>query len=309
MKTCQRSPLFTLRHVLSNNSLRCSLPTHLHFCYTDLLCWSAVLTFKACYMEITRSCKIHSLNWDTIPDLESRLTRHDVALRRVSVKFSYYPDTVEYDSFQEAANYVKGKYTPDNYSIWAFGRLHDTEFQHTISRGRNIHGQEYLYVTVSCSDALSILNSVMLFFGLKPDEPSTLPPSPPRTAFIAHRFDRVGQECADKLARFLQLLDFQVVTGRAYSPRSIAEKIRAKIEDQAIVFIILTPGSDDTWLIQESVLGELQGKPLLILKEQSASFKPGILADKEFIPFTLPCISASLVPVLEGLRDLGYHFC
>jgi len=260
-------------------------------------------------MEITRSCKIDSLNWDTLPDLESRLTRHGIVLRSVSVKFSYYPDTIEYDSFQDAANYVKGKHTPDNYHIWAFGDLQDSEFKLSISRGRNIHGDEYLYVTVSCSDALSILDSVMLFFDLKPDEPSTLPPSPPRTAFIAHRFNRVGQQCADKLARFLELLDFQVVTGRAYSPSSIAEKIRAKIEDQAIVFIILTPGSDDTWLIQESVLGELQGKPLLILKEESASFKPGILADKECIPFDLPCMSACLIPVLEGLRDLGYEFC
>lgn len=260
-------------------------------------------------MEITRSCKIDSLNWDTLPDLQSRLTRHGIVLRSVSVKFSYYPDTIEYDSFQDAANYVKGKDTPNYYTIWALGDLQDSQFRLTISRGRNIHGDEYLYVTVSCSDALSILDSVVLFFDLKPDEPSTLPPSPPRTAFIAHRFDSLGQECADKLARFLELLNFQVVTGRAYSPRSIAEKIRAKIQDQAIVFIILTPGSHNTWLIQESVLSELQGKPLLILKEKSASFKPGILADKEYIPFTLPCMSMSLIPVLEGLRDLGYELC
>lgn len=259
-------------------------------------------------MEISRSCKIDDFNWGVLPDLESRLTRHGVVLRSVSVELSRYPDTIKYDSLQDATNDIKKKGTPKYYSIWLHGVLPNSEFSLAILRDRNIHGQQFLSITVSGSEAPSILDSVMQFLDLKPDEPSTLPPKPLRTAFIAHRFDSVGEQCAEKLARFLELLDFQVVTGRAYSPRSITEKLRVKIEEQSIVFVILTPGSDDTWLIQEAVLGELQGKPLVILKETSAKFKPGILNDKEYIPFTLPYISTCLIPILEGLRDLGYSF-
>ena len=257
-------------------------------------------------MEIRRSCKIHDINWGTLPDLESRLTRDGVVVSSVSVEFSYYPDTIKYDSFQDAADYIRGKGTPTWYTIWVHGRLEDTEFQLHLSRGYNIHDEEFLYVTVSCSDAPSILDSVMLFFDLNPDESSTLRSNLPRTAFVVRRFDSTGAVAADKLARFLELLDFKVVTGRAYSPKSIAEKVRTRIQEQSTVFIILTPGADDTWLIQESILGDIKGKPLFILKETSVDFKPGMLKDMEHIPFTLPHIDTCFIPVLEGLRELGY---
>jgi len=230
-------------------------------------------------------------------------------VRSVSVEFSHYHDTITYDSLQEAADHVKGKDAPNKHDIWIHGTLQESDFSLNIARGYNIRDEEYLHVIVSCSGAPSILDSVMQFFNLKPREPSTLPPNPPRTAFIAHRFDSTGTDAADKLARFLELLDFQVATGRAYSPRSIKEKVRARIEEQSTVFIILTPGSDDTWLIQESLLGDIKGKPLVILKETSVDFKPGILMDKEYIPFTLPHVYTCFIPILEGLRDLGYTFC
>ena len=260
-------------------------------------------------MEISRSCRIDDFNWGLLPDLESRLTRNGVAVRSVSVELSRYPDTIKYNSLQDATNDVREKGTPKWYTIWVHGLLQNSDFRLSIFRDRNIHRQEFLSVTVLGSEASSILDSVMQFFDLKPDEPSTLPPNPPRTAFIAHHLDSTGTTAADKLARFLELLDFHVVTGRAYSPKSVAEKVRARIQEQSIIFVILTPGPDDTWLIQESVLGDVKGKPLVILKETSVDFKSGILTDKEYIPFTLPHIDACFIPILEGLRDLGYTFC
>lgn len=260
-------------------------------------------------MKIWRSCKIQDINWGTLPDLKSRLTRDGVVVSTASVEFARYPDTITYDSLQHAANDLTCKRAPVRYAIRIYGTHQESDFTLHISRDYNVHNQELLYVIVEGSDPRSILDSVMQFFDLKPDEPSTTPPNPPRTAFIAHRFDSTGTDAADKLARFLELLDFQVVTGRAYSPRSISEKLRARIQEQSIVFIILTPGSDDTWLTQESVLGHIEGKPLVILKETSVEFKPGMLMDKEYIPFTLPHIDASFIPILEGLRDLGYTFC
>ena len=127
-----------------------------------------------------------------------------------------------------------------------------------------------------------------------------------RKAFIAHRFDTNGTDCSDKLARFLELIGFKVVTGRAYAPKSVASKVKDRIEEQAIIFVILTPGADDIWLTQESIIGEVKGKPLIIIKEKSVEFKPGILADHEYIPFDLSNIEVGFLAILEGLRELGY---
>ncbi|HLW82345.1 MAG TPA: hypothetical protein VKS20_09920 [Candidatus Acidoferrales bacterium] len=110
----------------------------------------------------------------------------------------------------------------------------------------------------------------------------------------------------DKLARFLGLLGFAVITGRAYSPKSIADKVRSRMEQQAIVFVILTPGDDATWLVQESAIAKIQGKPLFLLKETSAEFKSGILADHEYIPFENGRVESCFVPILEGMREIGY---
>ena len=134
----------------------------------------------------------------------------------------------------------------------------------------------------------------------------SLPPLPSRTVFVAHRFDELGTSCAEKTARFLELLGFRVVTGRAYEPISVAEKVRTRLLSQAIVIAILTPGDDSTWLVQESVLGESHGKPLIVLRDRVADFKPGILGDLEYIPFVAPVVETAFISLLEGLRALGY---
>ena len=47
-------------------------------------------------------------------------------------------------------------------------------------------------------------------------------------------------------------------------------------------------------------------QPLFLLKENSASFNPGILGDWEYIPFEGANIERTYAPILEGLRELGY---
>ena len=125
-----------------------------------------------------------------------------------------------------------------------------------------------------------------------------------RTVFIAHRFDERGQEADSKVARFLELLGFRVVTGRGFAPTPIAEKVKGRLTSQAIVIAILTTGDDSTWLVQESLLANLGGKPLFLLKEEGTSFKPGLLADVEYIPFESHAIEKAFIPLLEGLREL-----
>jgi hypothetical protein len=103
------------------------------------------------------------------------------------------------------------------------------------------------------------------------------------------------------------LLNFEVSTGRGFSPGSISEKVKARMERQSLVFAIMTAGDDSTWLIQESLLGSLE-KPLFLLKEKAYEFKPGLLGDHEYIPFTNLIIETTFVPILEGIRDLGFKF-
>jgi len=257
-------------------------------------------------MDITRSCKISDLNWGALPDLMARLKRLGITVESISAELSWYPDKVTFDSLEDASRDAIERGSPKHFDINIRGKRDEKLFSLSIYRSRNIHSQEFLCVRASGIEGSDQLDSITEFLGLIPDEPSALPPRPPRTAFITHRFDSTGTDCSDKLARFLELLGFRVVTGRAYAPKSISSKVRARIEEQAVIFVILTPGSDDTWLTQESILGEVKGKPLIILKEKSVEFKPGILADHEYIPFQLSNIEGGFISVLEGLRDLGY---
>ena len=257
-------------------------------------------------MNISRACKLSELNWGALPDFPARLDRLGITVDKVSVEISRYPDSITYYSLEKAVQDVHIKGAPKEYRIYINGKLSDKSFSLDVIRGTNIYGEKYLNIAANGIEESETLDSMMTFLGLEADEPTTLPPSPKRTAFIAHRFDTNGTDCADKLARFLELIGFKVVTGRAYAPKSVASKVKIRIEEQAVIFVILTPGSDDTWLTQESIIGEVKGKPLIILKEKRVEFKPGILADHEYIPFVLSNMEVGFISVLEGLRELGY---
>jgi len=217
-------------------------------------------------MNISRSCIITDLNWALIPDLVARLERQGWTIKRTSIEIRRYPDTLTFDTVDEAIVNVRKYGPPRRYSIGLSGGSKSLD----LRRDSNIHGEEYLLLQMDKIDAAEELNGVMEFLGLAPDEPLTLPPDSPKTAFIAHKFDKAGMEAADKLARFLELLGFAVQSGRGYSPGPISEKVRSRIENQATLFVILTPGDENTWLTQESLIAEIKGKPLFVLKEQTA---------------------------------------
>lgn len=257
-------------------------------------------------MKISRSCKIEALNWGALPELPARLERLGIEVLSVSVELNRFPDTVTYSSLDEAVSDVQTNDTPDYYSIFVNGKRSEQTFTLQINRLLNLRDQECLYITADGLGRIDDFEQITQFLALKPFELISLPPRQPKTAFIAHRFDSCGIECADKIARFLELLGFSVLTGRAYSPQSISDKVRSRMEKQSLVFVILTTGTDDTWLIQESMLGKMKGKPLIIVKENLFDFTGGLLADQEYIPFVLPNIETTFIPILEGLRDLGF---
>jgi hypothetical protein len=257
-------------------------------------------------MRIHRQCKITDLNWGAVRELVSHLERYGFKTKTIKGQISRYPDTFTLENIDEFVDNIRENGSPPGYELSVNGKVDNLDFYLSVSRGLNIHRQEYLSVWLDAPSPLKPLESVMELLGLSPDQEACIPSSPGKTAFIAHRFDNVGNELADKLARFLELLGFSVATGRGFSPTSIAEKVKKRIEEKAMVLVIFTPGSDDTWLIQESILGSITGKPIIILKDTSSSFKAGILSDLEYIPFVSPNIESCFIPVLEGLRELGY---
>lgn len=184
----------------------------------------------------------------------------------------------------------------------------DSRFSFSLHHGFNIHREQFLLVTLTSASPEPILMSAMALLGLSPEQPVQTDLELPRTVFIAHRFDAVGQEASDKVALFLTMLGFECVSGRGYAPGPISEKVKSRLQAQAVVVVVWTPGEDSTWLVQESLLSNLAGKPLILIKDASSIFKPGLLADLEFIPFSEARIEQAFIPLLEGLRALGYRF-
>lgn len=257
-------------------------------------------------MKIERWCKIAKLNWAALPDLKSRIERLGVTIRMQEVTFDQSPDSITYDSLQSAADAVRQHGAPGYYLLHVAGKRGTENFQLIFNRGRNLRNQEFLRVTAHALSDPKSLDTLTEFLGLLPLEPLPAPRALRKTGFIAHRFDEHGTECAERVTRFLELLGFAIVTGRTYSPRPVAEKVRGRITGQELLFVILTPGTDDTWLTQEPIVGESKDKPLFLLKQNDFDYKPGLLGDREYIAFAPEFIEAAFIPILEGLRDLGY---
>lgn len=257
-------------------------------------------------MEVTHYYGFAPINWAALPELPARLARHGIIFERATVQLSRYPDTIEHDSLDAASAEVLSGFRPSDYSIHARGKLGGLSVTLRIFRQRNMHLERLQSITLEGSTERAIVQSVAEFLGLAEDDEPTPVRALVRSAFIAHRFDDLGTSFAEKLARLLELLDFSVLSGRGFAPISVAEKVRARLLSQAIVVAILTPGDEATWLVQESVLAEARSKPLFVLRDHDATFKPGLLGDLEYIPFHSPTIETAFLPFLEGLRELGY---
>lgn len=250
-------------------------------------------------------CKVAPFNWHVLPELPGRLGKMGLSVELHDISIRRYPTNIQYADLEEALNDVRANGQPRGYDLKFWGPLNRKHFG--ISRFWNLADQEILQLSLQGFGSVEDARSLADFLGLEVDSVSTSNKMLEKKCFIAHRFDEAGSELADKLARFLSLLNFEVSTGRGFSPGSISEKVKVRIEKQSLVFAILTSGDDSTWLIQESLIGSLE-KPVFILKEKNYEFKPGLLGDHEYIPFTNPAIESTFIPILEGMRELGFKF-
>jgi len=104
------------------------------------------------------------------------------------------------------------------------------------------------------------------------------------------------------------LLGFEVATGEGFSPERVSTKVKRRLTAQEIVVVIISARHDITWLTQETTGASFADKPLIVLVEEGAEFKPGILGDLEYIKFPSTNISSAFIPITEGLRELGFKF-
>lgn len=127
------------------------------------------------------------------------------------------------------------------------------------------------------------------------------------TAFIAHSFDPTGQSYANEVSSFLQLLGLKVTSGKSFAPIQVADKVKERLTKGDILVAIVTPQDHPTWVTQEITLADTLNKSPFILKDADATFKGGILGDREYIEFPKGYISQSFIKILEGLRSLRGH--
>lgn len=177
---------------------------------------------------------------------------------------------------------------------------------------------ELAHDAIAVSIARNTATSIRNLFSTLEETFSLQPVQPPsedketigereRTIFIAHSFDQEGKSYAYELVKLLNLLHFQVSTGEGYSPEGVSSKVKRRLLAQEVVIAILSRKEDAAWLTQEAAGATFTNKPLIIALAEGVDFNPGVLGDLEYIRFPAGQISATFVPLLEGLREIGYR--
>jgi len=253
-------------------------------------------------MNISRYCQISDLNWEALTELSARLEKFKIVIDKINIDITLLPDKYTINSINQLLEFIKKQGIPKEYIIDISAKRNNNNITLRVLRSKNIHLQEFLLISISNVDGDEELNSIMKFLNL--EAAKYMPKKIERTAFIAYRFDDIGETLALKLSRFLELLGLSVTTGRAYSPKKISEKVEERMRSQSVVFVILTKGEDNTWLTQEPTLAKTMKKPIFLLKDNEYNYTAGIFADQEFIPFHSQNFEKSFIPILEGLREL-----
>jgi hypothetical protein len=119
-----------------------------------------------------------------------------------------------------------------------------------------------------------------------------------RTVFVAHRFDKPGNDYANELMRFLRRLGFEVIEGEGYETRDIPAKVADRIKTQDI-FMCIVSGGDHSWILSEAAYAKGLSKYLIILVQDDLTFNKGIIGtDYEHIPFPANRIEKVFSPLL-----------
>lgn len=247
--------------------------------------------------SIELSCSDKEPNWSSFKHIKTIFEKIGFQLNTITASVTKGAEQLSFDDIDDITS---DNFKNRNYSININLRDNKTI---RLNKGVNIHSQKYQYLSIDGVKNKEQLYEIADFLGLEKMEYKK---RVEKKVFIAFRFDEVGEVYANKVSQFLKLLDFEVVTGKKFSPESVAEKVKSRMDKQDIVIAIHTPGNDKTWITQETLLASIN-KPLIILKQKEADFKPGILNDHEYIEFS-GNIETTFISILEGIQELGIEF-
>jgi hypothetical protein len=122
-----------------------------------------------------------------------------------------------------------------------------------------------------------------------------------KSVFLAHRFDEEGNSAARLINTFLGRLGFNVLEGEGYETRDIPSKVADRIRSQDIFILLVTPG-DTSWILSEAGFGKALEKYLVILVQDNACPKKGIIgSDHEHIPFPKGFVEKAFNDLLYAL--------
>ena len=104
------------------------------------------------------------------------------------------------------------------------------------------------------------------------------------------------------MQRFLHALGVDTVTGDEYEPRSISEKVQARLESPLDCVILLVTDDESFWTRDEVAFAKAKGIPVVLLIQHASTFSPGIFGDHEFLQFDKDHVEQTFIGILEAFR-------
>lgn len=121
--------------------------------------------------------------------------------------------------------------------------------------------------------------------------------------FLSYRFSDKNEKTVRQVTDFMRLLGVTVVTGQAYEPRTIRDKVFSKLQ-QPLDFIVLLIAEDgeSMWTRDEIGTAIHQKLPLVpLVQKGAATFEPGLFGNIEFVEFDRDHIGDCFLKMLEAI--------
>jgi len=122
-----------------------------------------------------------------------------------------------------------------------------------------------------------------------------------KSIFLAHRFDKLGQETANVLTKFLYRLGFNILEGSGYESTDIPDKVIEKVQTQDIFICLITTG-DNHWILSETAYAKALNKYIILIKQDDVDFNSGIIgSDFEYLIFPVGIIEKIFTDLIYAL--------
>lgn len=99
------------------------------------------------------------------------------------------------------------------------------------------------------------------------------------------------------------MLDIDVITGEAYEPRKLGDKVLSKLQGSLDMIILLVASDGESMWTRDEINTALQQDIYFIpIVEQGAHFSPGLFGDVEWIPFEKGHVGDAFIKIQEAIQ-------